>query len=52
MAAFAAGYEKGLRAEPLFGVDWSSVYGLPLAEVRARFGLVGGRIIAEGVAAA
>ncbi len=52
MAAFAAGHEAGRRAEPLFGVEWSSLYGLPLAEVRARLGLVGGRIVGEGVAAA
>jgi len=50
--AFAAGHEAGRRAEPLFAVDWSSLFSLPVAEVRARLGLAGGRIVGEGVAAA
>ncbi len=49
--AFAAGWEAGRRAEPLFGVDWPSLYALPLAEARAQLGLGGARIVGEGVAA-
>jgi ubiquinone biosynthesis protein Coq4 len=50
--AFAAGYESGRRAEPLFGVDWPSLWALPLAEVRARLGLLDQRIVGEGIRSA
>lgn len=50
--AFAAGYEAGRRAEPLFGLDWASLWAIPLAEVRARLGLSGARIVGEGIRAA
>jgi ubiquinone biosynthesis protein COQ4 len=50
--AFSAGYESGRRAEPLFGVDWSSLWTLPLAEVRERLGLLDRRIVGEGIRAA
>lgn len=50
--AFSAGYECGRRAEPLFGVDWPSLWATPLAEVRERLGLLDRRIVGEGIRAA
>jgi ubiquinone biosynthesis protein COQ4 len=47
--AFAAGYESGRCAEPLFGVDWASLWALPLAEVRLRLDLLDQRIVGEGI---
>jgi ubiquinone biosynthesis protein COQ4 len=47
--AFAAGYESGRSAEPLFGVDWAALFALPLAEVRAKLGLVDRRIVGDGI---
>lgn len=47
--AFAAGYESGRRAEPLFGVDWASLWALPFEAVRARLGLLDQRIVGEGI---
>jgi len=52
MDATTAGYEMGKRAEPLFGVDWSTLWDVPFAEVRARFGLTGEGVIGEGIRAA
>lgn len=52
MAAIAAGYEMGKRAEPLFGVDWPSLWATPLADVRARFALRGERLLGEGIRSA
>jgi ubiquinone biosynthesis protein Coq4 len=50
--AFAGGYEMGKRAEPLFGVDWSGLWSVPLVDVRRRFGIVGDRLSGEGIRAA
>jgi ubiquinone biosynthesis protein Coq4 len=52
MEAFAAGYEAGRRAEPLVGLQWQDLWGTPLAELRERLGLRGGRIVGEGIRAA
>jgi ubiquinone biosynthesis protein Coq4 len=52
MEAIVAGYEMGRRARPLFGVDWPSLWNVPLAEVRARFHLEGTRVLGEGIRAA
>jgi ubiquinone biosynthesis protein COQ4 len=52
MEAVVAGYEMGKRSEPLFGVDWSALWALPLGDVRARFGITGERLIGEGIRAA
>lgn len=52
MAAIVAGYEMGKRAEPLFGVDWPTLWATPLAEVRARFALGGERLLGEGIRSA
>jgi ubiquinone biosynthesis protein Coq4 len=42
----------GKRAEPLFGVDWSQYWAMPLTEVRSRFGLSSKRVLGEGIRAA
>jgi ubiquinone biosynthesis protein Coq4 len=52
MEAVTTGYEMGKRAEPLVGVDWSTLWDVPLGDVRARFGLSGARVIGEGIRAA
>jgi ubiquinone biosynthesis protein Coq4 len=52
MDAFAAGYEMGRRAEPLFGLDWPSLWSTPIEEVRAKLGLCDARIVGEGIRAA
>lgn len=38
--ALVAGYTMGQRAKLLFGIDWSSQWSRPLAEVRASLGLL------------
>jgi ubiquinone biosynthesis protein COQ4 len=52
MEALVAGYQAGREAEPLFGVDWESLWDVPLHEVRARLGLTGVRVLGEGVCVA
>jgi ubiquinone biosynthesis protein Coq4 len=52
MEAIVTGYEMGKRAQPLFGVDWSALWDIPLAEVRARFRIEGEQPIGEGIRAA
>ncbi len=52
MAAVVAGYKLGKRAEPLFGVDWSQYWAMPLAEMRNRLGLEGEPLLGEGIRAA
>jgi ubiquinone biosynthesis protein COQ4 len=37
--AIQRGYERGRRAEPLFGVRWDETWSRPLADVRAELGL-------------
>jgi ubiquinone biosynthesis protein COQ4 len=49
MEAIVTGYEMGRRAEPLFGVDWSTLWQLPLADVRMRFGIGAEGPIGEGI---
>jgi ubiquinone biosynthesis protein Coq4 len=49
MDALTAGYRLGRRAEPLFGLDWESLWPLPLEEVRRRLGLEDAQIVGEGV---
>ncbi len=39
MNGVAKGWTLGVRAQPLFGTDWNSLWGVPLREIRARFGL-------------
>jgi ubiquinone biosynthesis protein COQ4 len=48
-AALSAGYQDGKRAQPMFGVDWDALWGVPLADVRARFGVDDERIVGEGI---
>jgi len=52
MQAVVDGHEMGKRAEPLFGADWSTLWDLPLADVRERFTILGQRIHGEGIRAA
>jgi ubiquinone biosynthesis protein Coq4 len=52
MDAVTSGYEMGKRAEPLLGVDWSTLWDVPLRDVRERLGLTGGRVFGEGIRAA
>jgi ubiquinone biosynthesis protein Coq4 len=52
MEDIVAGYEMGKRAEPLFGVNWSTLWAVPLGDVRTRFGVVGERLRGEGIRAA
>jgi ubiquinone biosynthesis protein Coq4 len=52
MDAVVMGYGMGKRAEPLFGVDWSPLWEMPLEDVRARFGIGGVRVLGEGIRAA
>lgn len=49
MDAMTAGYEMGKQAEPLFGVDWSTLWDVPLGDVRARFKLTGAGVVGEGI---
>ncbi len=39
MDGVARGWTLGVRAQPLFGTDWNSLWDVPLVEVRGRFGL-------------
>lgn len=39
MDAITRGWRMGKAAQPLFGVDWSTLWSTPLSEVRARFAL-------------
>ncbi len=39
LSAVAKGWNLGMEAQPLFGVDWNSLWDLPLTTVRQRFGL-------------
>jgi len=48
-AAWSEGFRAGRHAAPLFGVVWSDLWATPLEEVRARFGIVGGGIVGEGI---
>jgi ubiquinone biosynthesis protein Coq4 len=52
MEAIVAGYEAGKRAQPLFGVEWSELWALPLADVRTRFGIATESTTGEGIRAA
>jgi ubiquinone biosynthesis protein Coq4 len=46
LALIVEGWQRGVEAEPLFGAPWDTMWGLPLAEVRARLRL-GGRSAAS-----
>ena len=50
--AWVAGWQTGLHAEPLFGLDWAGLWGLPILDLRARLHLDGVRIVGEGVSVA
>jgi ubiquinone biosynthesis protein Coq4 len=52
MGAVVAGYKLGKRAEPLFGIDWSQYWTMPLVDVRNHFKLDGEPLLGEGIRAA
>ena len=52
MDAVTLGYEMGKRAEPLLGVDWSTLWDVPIEDVRTRFGLAGVSVVGEGIRSA
>lgn len=52
MDAVAMGYDMGKRAQPLFATDWTTLWDVPLDDVRARFGVEHTRVLGEGVRAA
>jgi len=45
--AMATGYRMGQQALPLFGIDWSELWALPIDEVRKRLNVVPSEIQAE-----
>lgn len=47
--AFSAGYQTGLRTEPLFGADWDALWNVPIKEVRARFEIDPSAVTGEGI---
>ena len=47
-----AGYNQGKQAQPLLGADWSALWGMPLTDVRRRFGLEQTSVAGEGILAA
>jgi ubiquinone biosynthesis protein Coq4 len=52
LAAIGAGYRGGKSAEPLFGIAWDELWGVPIDELRARFALDSAEIVGEGIRAA
>jgi ubiquinone biosynthesis protein Coq4 len=48
-AAFSAGYRMGKRCEPLFGVAWDELWGVPMSEIRARFVTDRSEIVGDGI---
>jgi ubiquinone biosynthesis protein COQ4 len=52
MDALVTGYGMGEQSEPLFGTDWSTLWNVPLDELRARFGIRGSDALGEGIRAA
>jgi ubiquinone biosynthesis protein Coq4 len=49
LAASAAGYRAGRRAEPMFGTDWSELWPIPIDEVRRRFAIDRSEIVGQGI---
>ncbi len=52
MEAVVTGYGMGKRAQPLFGVDWPTLWEVPLDDLRARLGIGGAEVLGEGIRAA
>ncbi len=50
--AWNAGWQAGLRAEPLFGLDWPSLWTTPIDELRTRLRLDDMQIVGDGVSLA
>lgn len=51
MDALTVGYEAGKRAEPLFGVDWSEQWTVPIRDLREQLGIDARRTVGEGIRA-
>lgn len=49
MDALSEGYQMGKRARPLFGVEWSRLWSLPIEQVRAELGIDPSGVVGEGV---
>jgi ubiquinone biosynthesis protein Coq4 len=52
MDAVVMGYDMGKRAEPLFAVAWTTLWDVPLGDVRARLGVERTHVLGEGIRAA
>jgi ubiquinone biosynthesis protein COQ4 len=50
--AWNSGWQAGLRAEPLFGLDWPSLWSTPIEELRTRLRLDDVEIVGAGVSLA
>lgn len=50
--AWNAGWQAGLRSEPLFGLDWPSLWSTPIDELRARLRLDDVEIVGQGISLA
>jgi ubiquinone biosynthesis protein Coq4 len=51
LEAFTRGYQMGLRARMLFGIDWKTLWATPLVEIRARYGIDTGNEATTSVSA-
>ncbi len=49
VAAIAAGYRSGVSARPLFGIDWTGYWEMPLQQVREQFAIPAAAGIGEGI---
>ena len=47
--ALTAGYTMGKCAAPLFGLDWTELWGLPLQQVREQLHIDASRVIGDGI---
>ncbi len=52
LEAFSAGYQGGIHAQPLWGMDWNDLWERPIEESRARYCIDRSAIVGEGVRAA
>ncbi|MGH0035254.1 MAG: Coq4 family protein [Myxococcota bacterium] len=52
LEAVSTGYQAGRRAQPLFGLDWDTLWDVPIEELRARFEIDPSGTTGEGIQAA
>jgi ubiquinone biosynthesis protein COQ4 len=50
--AFSAGFRMGKHTEPLFGLAWDELWGVPIGEIRTRLAIDRSEIVGEGIPAA